>query len=106
MVKHEKEMMWGAMLGVLQTDADKLVMALKKVLGEIGVEMEKCHKGCLERGEIVENSREYQRLFHLYTALGGIYYCVQGSDGMLSAIIVDMLSGMDFVDSENSGANR
>lgn len=106
MIKNEKEVMWGAMLGVLQTDVDKLVMALKKVLGEIGVEMEKCHQGCLERGEIVENSREYQRLFHLYTALGGIYYCVQGSDGMLSAIIVDMLSDMDFVEDEKSASNR
>ncbi len=106
MVKNENEVRWGAMLGVLHTDADKLVMALKKVLGEIGVEMDRCHQGCLERGEIAESNCEYQRLFHLYTALGGIYYCVQGSDGMLSAIIVDMLSGMDFVDSENSDANR
>lgn len=106
MIKNEKEVMWGAMLGVLQTDADKLVMALKKVLAEIGVEMEKCRQDCVARGEIVENSREYHRLFHLYTALGGCYYCVQGSDGMLSAIIVDMLSDMDFVEDEKSASNR
>lgn len=106
MVKNEKEVMWGAMLGVLQTDADKLVVTLKKVLAEISAEMERCQRECLERGEIVENSREYHRLFHLCTALGGCYYCMQGSDGMLSAIIVDMLSDMDFVEGGDLESNR
>lgn len=97
MVNLEKEKLWGAMLGVLQPDADVFISALKGVLRDIGQELERCR---VDLGDAVDSNSEYQRLSHLYTSLGGVYFCLLGCNGMLSSVISDMLKG---IDSEDNG---
>lgn len=98
MVNLEKEKLWGVMLGVLQPDTtDVFISALKGVLRDIGRECERCR---VDLGDAVDSNSEYQRLSHLYTSLGGVYFCLLGCNCMLSSVISDMLKGIDSEDKD------
>lgn len=91
MEKLEKETRWGAILGVLQRDSDKLIAAISGVLTELRVDEQKHKEKCIADGVVPETDATYQRYFKLYTELGGLYYVLRGADGVLSSLICEML---------------
>lgn len=94
MEKLEKEVRWGAILGVLQQDSDKLIAAISSVLTELGVDKQKHKEKCVADGIVPETDVVYQRYFKLYTELGGLYCVLRGADGVLSSLICEMLDGL------------
>lgn len=94
MEKLEKEVRWGAMLGALQIDGDKLIAVISKILTELRVEEERHEERCIVEGINPSSDALYQRSFKLYTELGGLYYILRGADGVLSSLICEMLDDL------------
>lgn len=94
MEKLEKEVRWGAMLSVLQSDSDKLIAMLSSILKELRAEEERHKERCIDEAITPETDALYQRSFKLYTELGGLYYILRGADGVLSSLICEMLDDL------------
>jgi len=93
-VKLPKEHQWGAMLGVLQTDTDKFVAALLRIVDELRSGMAECRAKCIERGIDYESDLEYQRYFKLFSMFGGLYSIIWGSNGLITSLVCELLSGL------------
>lgn len=91
MVRLEQEKSWGAILGVLQTDSDKLRMALRRVVGEISMDMSTLEYKLQSDGVNPASDGAYQRYYQLKGLLGGLCVILEGVDGVLSGAIVEML---------------
>lgn len=88
----ENEVRLGSMLGVMQDDANRTIGVLRALLHEISSEMDAYKQQCIDEGIDFANDARYRRYHHLYTMFGGIYYCMQGSCGMMSGLVTDLLS--------------
>ena len=90
-LKLDDELRWGAILGVLQTDTDKLRMVLRQVLIEIHAGRKRLEAELIERKVIPETDGRYARYLQLEALLGGLDMSLQGVDGVLTSVIMEML---------------
>lgn len=93
--KLDGEVRWGAILGTLQSDNDKLLSGLRTVLGEISTDMSTLEYQLQSKGVAPSTDGRYNRYFQLKSLLGGIYYALRGVDGMLSGVIVELLRDLE-----------
>lgn len=92
MEKIEKENLWGSILSVMQESSDMNLSSLRHVVTQIRDDMDGYVKSCVASGVSYEESPIYKRYVYLFEHLGGIYHCLLGIDGILTSLIVDMLS--------------
>ena len=94
--KLDDEVRWGAMLGVVQSDSDKIRSVLNLVINEVDDAMQRRVKELAGMG-ITEPAGDgiYNRCFQLHNMLGGIYAVMRGADGIMSGVIVEMLRDLD-----------
>lgn len=92
MVKLEEEKRWGAMLGVMQTDMDKMRIALRTIVSSIGLDMSTLETRIRAAGENPNADDRYQRYYQLKSLLGGLYVLLEGFDGVMSATIMELLN--------------
>ena len=85
MEKSQEEKFWGVQLSIAARE-------LPMTLGLIEHTCEEIKKRCDQLGEDkLRTTPEGQRLMHLLTMVGGLKFMMKGVDGMLSALIVDLL---------------
>lgn len=95
MVKLEDEERWGAMLGVVQTDMDKVRSVLRNVAHDALMGRETLETRLLADGKKPSDDVLYQRYFKLSSLLGGLYAMLQGVDGVMTSVIVELLKNED-----------
>ena len=97
------ELRWGAMLGALQKDGDKLRGVLRIVVDELRIDMLDLEYSLRSEGLRPASDKRYQRMFELAGVLGGLYVMMQGVDGVLTSVITDLLRGSgDESENENN----
>ena len=85
MAKLEEEKVWGVMLSIAARE-------LPMTLGLINHTCDEIRERCNQLGEDkLKTTPEGQRLSHLLTMVGGLKYMMEGVDGVLNAVIVDLL---------------
>lgn len=93
-LKLDDELRWGAILGVLQSDSDKLRMGLRKVLMEVHAGRKRLEQELIAEKVIPEKDGRYLRYYQLEALLGGLDMSLQGIDGVLTSVIMEMLRGI------------
>lgn len=92
MAKSQDEKFWGVQLSIAAKE-------LPMTLGMIKLTCDEIRKRCDQLGEDkLRTTPEGQRLMHLLTMVGGLKFMMEGVDGVLSALIVDLLK--DFREEE------
>lgn len=92
-VRLDGEQRWGAMLGVMQTDMDKFRMVLRNVVFEISTGMSTLEYDLRADGKNPSENMVYQRMWELKSMFGGLYVMLDGIDGVVSSLVLDLLRG-------------
>ena len=84
MTKSEDERLWGASLSMAARDFQMATSIIQQTVQQMA-------KRLLQLGEEKKGTPEYLRLVHLMTMTGGLKYMMEGIDGVMQALILDML---------------
>lgn len=85
MAKLEAEKMWGVLLSISTRELPIMMSAINQVCQQISMR-------CNELGkEKLKTTPEGLRLTYLLTMVGGVKYMMEGVDGVLDALVVDLL---------------
>lgn len=85
MAKSKDEQLWGISLSMIARE-------LPMTLGTINQICQQINKRCNELGkEKLESTPEGLRLTHLLTMIGSLKYMMEGVEGVMDALILDLL---------------
>lgn len=88
MAKLEDERLWGVSLSLATRD----FQMVKSIINQT---CQKINQRLSQMGDDKNGSPEYLRLVHLLTMTGGLKYMLEGVDGVMQALIIDMLKEVD-----------
>lgn len=95
MVKLDDELRYGAMLGVMQGDLDKMRMALRFVVNELLKGKSTLEARLQSEGKSPSSDEAYQRYWQLSSLFGGLSMMLDGVDGVMSGTVCELLRGTD-----------
>ena len=85
MAKLEDERLWGVLLSFAAKELPMTLSVINQTLQQIKMR-------CDQLGEEkLKTTPEGLRLVHLLTMLGGLKYMMEGVDGVMNALIMDLL---------------
>lgn len=84
MAKSEDERLWGVSLSMATRDFQMATSIIQQTAQQMALRLQ-------QLGDEKKGTPEYQRLAHLMTMTGGLKYMMEGIDGVIQALIVDML---------------
>ena len=85
MAKSKDELLWGASLSIAARELPMTMSIIDQTCQQI-------NKRCNELGkEKLESTPEGLRLSHLLTMIGGLKYMMEGVEGVMDALILDLL---------------
>ena len=84
MAKSEDEKIWGVALSIATRDFQMVTSIINQIVQQIAQRLQ-------HLGEEKKGTPEYLRLVHLMTMTGGLKYMMEGVDGVMQALILDML---------------
>ena len=85
MAKSEDERLWGVTLSMAARELPMTLSVVNQVCQQINLR-------CNELGtEKLKTTPEGLRLTHLLTMVGGLKYMMEGVDGVLNALLIDLL---------------
>lgn len=85
MAKTEDERLWGVTLSMAARELPMTLSVVNQVCQQINLR-------CNELGtEKLKTTPEGLRLTHLLTMVGGLKYMMEGVDGVLNALLIDLL---------------
>ena len=93
MAKSEDERIWGALLSVATRDFQMVTSIINQTVQQMAQRLQ-------QLGEEKKGAPEYLRLVHLMTMTGGLKYMMEGVDGVMQALILDMLKDFGQVEDE------
>lgn len=85
MAKFEYETLWGASLSMAARELPMTLSVINQVCQQINVHCNQLGK------EKLANTPEGLRLTHLLTMVGGLKYMMEGVDGVMNALVLDLL---------------
>lgn len=85
MAKSEDEIIWGVSLSIAARELPMTLSMVSQVCQQIKMRCDELGK------EKLKTTPEGQRLTHLLTMVGGLKYMMEGTDGMLNALVIDLL---------------
>lgn len=85
MAKSEDERLWGVSLSIAARELPMTLSAINQVCQQINMR-------CNQLGEEkLKSTPEGLRLTHLLSMVGGLKYMMEGVDGVLNALVLDLL---------------
>lgn len=84
MAKSEDERLWGVSLSMATRDFQMVTSIIQQTVQQMAQRLQ-------QLGEEKKGTPEYLRLVHLMTMTGGLKYMMEGVDGVMQALILDML---------------
>lgn len=84
MAKSEDERLWGVSLSIATRDFQMVTSIINQTAQQMAQRLQ-------QLGEEKKVTPEYLRLAHLMTMTCGLKYMIEGFDGVMQALIVDML---------------
>lgn len=85
MAKSEEERMWGVALSIAARELPMTLSAINQVCQQINMRCDQLGK------EKLASTPEGLRLTHLLTMVGGLKYMMEGVDGVMNALVLDLL---------------
>lgn len=84
MAKSEDERLWGVSLSMAAHDFQMVKSIIQQTVQQMAQRLQ-------QLGEEKKGPPEYLRLVHLMTMTDGLKYMMEGVDGVIQALILDML---------------
>lgn len=84
MAKSEDEILWGTSLSIAARDFQMVTSIIQQSVQQMAQRLQ-------QLGEEKKGTPEYLRLVHLMTMTGGLKYMMEGVEGVMQALILDML---------------
>lgn len=85
MAKSEDEILWGVSLSMAVRELPMTLSVINQVCQQINMRCDQLGKDKLK------STPEGMRLTHLLTMVGGLKYMMEGADGVLNAVVIDLL---------------
>lgn len=85
MAKSEDERLWGVSLSFAARELPMTLSVINQVCEQINM---RCNQLGAEK---LKTTPEGLRLMHLLTMVGGLKYMMEGTDGVLNALLIDLL---------------
>lgn len=92
-LKNEKQ--WGAMIGIVQSDMDSLRASLLSICRTMRVDMSTLESRLRVDMKNPDDDAEYNRYKQLFSMIGGLHLMLDGVDGVLSSLVIELLSEED-----------
>lgn len=93
MTKSEDERLWGVSLSMATRDFQMATSIIQQTAQQMAQRLQ-------QLGDEKKGTPEYLRLARLMTMTGGLKYMMEGIDGVIQALIVDMLKDFGQVTDE------
>jgi len=88
MAKPEEERLWGVALSIAARELPMTLSAINQVCRQINMRCDQLGK------EKLASTPEGLRLTHLLTMVGGLKYMMEGVDGVMNALVLDLLKDL------------
>ena len=89
MAKSEDEKLWGLSLSMAARELPMTLSAIDHVCQQINMRCNQLGK------EKLKSTPEGLRLTHLLTMVGGLKYMMEGVDGVLNALVIELLKDLN-----------